>query len=176
MCLCDLSNFTWVLQYCRNWRRVRCVWLSLCVCMAGLVYSIYSCVGCACLLLTCTEWMGWGQGSLMYLHLAGCLFGRQLSTPPPSCPPLLPVKVQYFVIENCFPPAVFQDYQAWKEKHTNTSTRTCPSTIHRDMAVFPSGPGRNISVADRGLMLEMTKLDGAPGSSMNRKHEEYDFT
>lgn len=60
------------------------------------------------------------------------------------------------------------------QKYTcrHTDRRTCPSTIHRDMAVLPSGPGRNRSVAVRGLMLEMTKLDGAPGSSADRKNRE----
>lgn len=55
-------------------------------------------------------------------------------------------------------------------------THTCPSTIHRDIAVLPSGPGRNRSVAVRGLMLEMTKLDGAPGSSTWTKDRESFFT
>ena len=40
------------------------------------------------------------------------------------------------------------------------------------MAVFPSYPGRNWSVAERGLMLEMTRLDGAPGSSGHRGERE----
>lgn len=40
------------------------------------------------------------------------------------------------------------------------------------MEVFPSGPGRNRSVAVRGLMLEMTKLDGAPGSSAGGKQRD----
>lgn len=48
-------------------------------------------------------------------------------------------------------------------------TLTWPSTIHRDMAVLPSGPGWNRSVAVLGLMLEMTRLDGAPGSSADSK-------
>lgn len=51
------------------------------------------------------------------------------------------------------------------------SIHTWPSTIHRDIAVLPSGPGRNRSIAVRGLMLEMTKLDGAPGSSAKGKTE-----
>lgn len=42
---------------------------------------------------------------------------------------------------------------------------TWPSTIHLEMEVLPSYPGRNWSVAERGLMLEITRLDGAPGSS-----------
>lgn len=46
---------------------------------------------------------------------------------------------------------------------------TCPSTIHLDMTVLPSEPGQNLSVAVRGLMLEMTRLEGAPGSSANRR-------
>ena len=49
---------------------------------------------------------------------------------------------------------------------------TCPCTIHLEMAVFPSYPGRNWSVAERGLMLEMTRLDGAPGSSGHRGERE----
>ena len=47
-------------------------------------------------------------------------------------------------------------------------THTCPSTTHCDLAVFPSVPGRKLMVTERGLMLEMTRLDGAPGSSANR--------
>lgn len=54
-------------------------------------------------------------------------------------------------------------------------TLTCPSTIHLDMDVLPSEPGRNRSVAARGLMLEMTKLEGARGSSANEQ-EEQNFT
>lgn len=57
-------------------------------------------------------------------------------------------------------------------RQTERQTHTWPSTIHRDMAVLPSGPGRNRSVAVRGLMLEMTRLDGAPGSSVDRKQIE----
>lgn len=37
------------------------------------------------------------------------------------------------------------------------------------MEVLPSYPGRNWSVAERGLMLEITRLDGAPGSSAERE-------
>lgn len=46
---------------------------------------------------------------------------------------------------------------------------TWPSTIHLQMDVLPSYPGRNWSVAERGLMLEITRLDGAPGSSGERE-------
>lgn len=52
---------------------------------------------------------------------------------------------------------------------TNVDPRTWPSTIHRDMAVLPSEPGRKRTVAVRGLMLEMIKFDGAPGSSAERE-------
>lgn len=59
---------------------------------------------------------------------------------------------------------------------TQTRLRTCPSTIHLEMTVLPSLPGWNFMVAERGLMLEMTRLEGAPGSSVqqhnnnNKKH------
>ena len=44
------------------------------------------------------------------------------------------------------------------------------------MAVLPSGPGRNLSVAVRGLILEMTKLEGAPGSSTDRTERKVLYT
>lgn len=46
---------------------------------------------------------------------------------------------------------------------------TCPSTIHLEMDVFPSSPARNFKVADRGLILEITRFEGGPGSSGFRK-------
>lgn len=54
--------------------------------------------------------------------------------------------------------------------HTNTRLHTCPSTIHLEIAVLPSLPGRNLMVAERGLMLEMTRFDGAPGSSVRNRN------
>lgn len=42
---------------------------------------------------------------------------------------------------------------------------TWPSTTHLEMDVFPSSPARNFSVAERGLIFEITKFDGGPGSS-----------
>lgn len=104
----------------------------------------------------------------MCRHLAGCAFRRQPSTALLSHPPLLPVKDRNGMFHNSLPPGVFQNEQG-PLKYVSASTRTWLSTIHSDMAVFPSKPGRNRSVAVRGLMLEMTKLDGAPGSSVNRK-------
>lgn len=79
VCLCDLSNFTWALQHCRNCWRVRCVQTS-CAC-----YVVSS-------QLTCTEWTEWGLGSPEHLHPAGCLSDRQLSTAPPFHPHLPPFK------------------------------------------------------------------------------------
>jgi len=37
------------------------------------------------------------------------------------------------------------------------------------MVVFPSSPARNFSVADRELILEITRFDGGPGSSVLRQ-------
>lgn len=56
---------------------------------------------------------------------------------------------------------------------TQTRLRTCPSTIHLEMAVLPSLPGWNFMVAERGLMLEMTRLEGAPGSSVQQHNKTY---
>lgn len=59
--------------------------LITCVCAGGSV-------GYVCLLLTCTEWKEWGLGFPECLHLAGCLFGTQLSTPPLFHHPSPPVE------------------------------------------------------------------------------------
>lgn len=104
----------------------------------------------------------------MCRRLAGCASRRQPSTPLPSHPPLLPVKDRNGMFHNGLAPAVFRNKEG-PQKYACASPRTWPSTIHSDMAVLPSEPGRNRSVAVRGLMLEMTKLDGAPGSSVNRE-------
>lgn len=54
------------------------------------------------------------------------------------------------------------------DTHSHTSLHTCPSMIHLEMAVLPSLPEWNFMVAERGLMLEMTRLEGAPGSSVHQ--------
>lgn len=53
---------------------------------------------------------------------------------------------------------------------------TWPSTTHLEMDVFPSSPARNFSVAERGLIFEITKFDGGPGSSGIYRHKPHTYT
>lgn len=67
-------------------------------------------------------------------------------------------------------PKDLADRKLLAKLHTNTRLHTCPSTIHLEMSVLPSLPGWNLMVADRGLMLEMTRFDGDPGSSVHNRN------
>lgn len=53
-----------------------------------------------------------------------------------------------------------------KKNKKNTKRLAWASTCQREMEVFPSYPGLNCRATERGPMLEMAKLVGGPGNSV----------